>query len=141
MPKYISLDPGDTTGWASFDEKGNSIEYGEVKGRPAITELLSEQHPEVVICEDWITRGHTTFGGDKMNTVRAIGRIEEWCETNNAKLVMQPNTVKPIAYMWAGMKKPKNHAISHGPDAYVHGVYYLQKNGIRKPQQGRAVVE
>lgn len=137
MTKYISIDPGDTSGWATFDEKGDLIQMGSTHSDKDLTDVLDTTKPTLVVCEDWITVGHKTFGGDKMNTARLIGKIEFWCELNGVKMVKQPASVKPIAYLWAGMKKPKNHAVSHEPDAYVHGVYYLQKAGVRKPQQAK----
>lgn len=137
--KYLSLDPGHASGWATFDEKGNGLSVGTVHGKTEVYDLLDEIKPEVVICEDWITKGGKTFGGDKMVTVRIIGAIELWCDQNLVKLHMQPNTVKGIAYKWAGMVPPKNHKLSHETDAYVHGVYFLQKNGVRRPQQGRQI--
>jgi len=137
MSKYLALDPGGTTGYASFNEDGNLEDMGEVFDRDSLRELLGNTGPSLVICEDWKTNPHIRFGNDKMETVRVIGQIEEWCSVNNVSLVLQPNTIKPIAYRWAGKKQSRNKALSHRLDAYVHGVYYLQRNGIRKPQQGR----
>lgn len=134
--RYLAIDPGHATGWAKFDESGDVTGFGTLHGKSEVYKMLDEINPSVVICEEWISAGGKTFGGDRMVTVRIIGAIEMWCEQHDVPLHMQPNTVKPIAYLWSGIKKPKNHSLSHETDAYVHGVYWLQKNGVRKPQQG-----
>lgn len=138
MPRYLALDPGNSTGWATFTEKGDLIEFGTVRKRTEVYELLEKFQPEVLIVEDWITRQGINLGGTKLEVIRVIGAVECWAYFNNATVHLQPNTIKSIGYTWAGMRKPKNHDQSHETDAYVHGVYWLQKNGIRKPQQGKA---
>lgn len=135
---YLALDPGETTGFAIFDEKGNSLEIGEVFSDAELDDLLDRLSPTVVIVEDWVQSPYITMGGNKQLTARTIGSVESWCRRHSAKVVLQPNTIKSIGYKWAGLPKPKVKSLSHRSDAYVHGVYYLQKNGIRYPQQGRA---
>lgn len=136
---YLSLDPGKTTGWASFDAQGNAVRFGQAT-KEELYALLTEQNPKVLIVEDfelfpWKSKD---MPFDQLIAVRVIGAIDYWAWDHKVEVVLQKPNIKTIGYMWAGMEKPKNHAISHGPDAYVHGVYYLQKNKIRKPQQGSA---
>lgn len=138
---YLALDPGHSTGWATFDEKGNAIKYGTVKGRGPVYDLLKDVNPDHIIMEDWITKQGINLGGDKLETVRIIGAVEFYAYIKKIQITLQPNSVKGIAYRWAGIAKPKNHSMSHETDAYVHGVYFLQKAGIRRPQQGAAVNE
>ena len=137
---YLALDPGKTTGWAAFDKAGNGIDYGQVD-REELYGMLVEKRPKLLIVEDfeffpWKSKD---MPFDTLIAVRIIGAIDFYAWDAGVQVVLQKPNVKTIGYMWAGITKPKNHAISHGPDAYVHGVYYLQKNGIRKPQQGAAV--
>lgn len=106
--------------------------------RKGVDTMLNEWCPKVIIMEDWITRQGINLGGDRMEVVRVIGFIEHWAMLHDAEVHFQPNTIKPIGYKWAGIVKPKNHSQSHETDAYVHGVYFLQKRGIRKPQQGKS---
>lgn len=134
---YLALDPGHTTGYAVFDDNGNGVENAEVFDRKGVYDLLDRVKPDVIIMEDWITKQGVALGGDKLETVRVIGAVEYWAYSHGATVVLQPNTVKSIAYRWAGISKPKTKALEHKADAYVHGVYYLQKAGIRYPQQGR----
>ncbi len=134
---YLALDPGETTGFAYFNSEGDSVEIGEVFSDEELDALLDRLSPTVVVVEDWVTNPHVHMGGNKQLTARTIGSVESWTRRHNAKIVLQPNTIKSIGYLWAGIPKPKNKALSHRSDAYVHGIYYLQREGIRYPQQGR----
>lgn len=137
-PYYLALDPGGSTGWCTFDTNGDLITMGTCKTRQQIYDLLKRIKPSTIIMEDWISRDKTPFGGDRMETIRVIGAIEFYCHIRQIPLHEQPNTIKPIGYMWAGIPKAKAKSDSHERDAYIHGVFFLQKAGIRKPQQGAA---
>lgn len=134
---YLALDPGGSTGWATFDQKGDLVSMGTCNNRQQIYDLLKKIKPAVIIMEDWVSREKTPFGGDRMETIRVIGAIEFYCHIRQIPLHEQPNTIKPIGYMWAGISKAKSKRDSHERDAYVHGVYHLQKAGIRRPQQSQ----
>ena len=133
---YLALDPGGTTGFAAFDSEGNSTEIGEVFSDEELDELLDRLSPTVVVVEDWIQNPYASMGNDKQLTARTIGSVESWARRNKAEVVLQPNTIKSIAYKWAGIPKPKNKSLSHRSDAYVHGIYYLVRKCIRIPGQG-----
>ena len=136
---YLALDPGKITGWATFDKEGNAQDYGQVT-KEELYALLVEKRPKLLIVEDfelfpWKSKD---MPFDTLVAVRVIGAIDFYAWDAGISVILQKPSIKTTGYMWAGIQKPKNHAVSHGPDAYVHGVYYLQKNGVRKPQQGRA---
>lgn len=138
-PYYLAVDPGVTIGWATFDQNGSGLTMGQAS-IPQFYEMLRNCKSQVIIVEDYRKNPEhfmrKEHAWSRLETVRVIGAIEFYCFLTGKQCVEQPNTIKPIAYMWAGMKPSKNHKISHEQDAYVHGVYYLQKAGIRKPQQG-----
>lgn len=134
---YLAIDPGKTSGWATFDEAGNGITMGQASTEELI-KLLQETTAKVLITEDyrlfpWKAKEQIW---SKLDTVRLIGMIQLWCYLHNLQLFLQDPNIKSIGYMWAGIPKAKSHKNSHERDAYVHGVYYLQKAGIRRPQQG-----
>ena len=133
---YLALDPGETTGYATFDSEGNSTDIGEVFSDAELDDLLDRLSPLVVVVEDWVQSPYITMGGNKQLTARTIGSVESWARRHSATVVLQPNTIKAIAYRWAGIPKPKNKTLSHRSDAYVHGIHYLVKQGIRVPGQG-----
>lgn len=144
--KYVAFDPGETTGFAQFDPSGDLIRSGKISvaGKP---ERLYQELPlaipgttRVVIIEDYELFAHKAAAQSwsKLETVRYIGAIQYHAHLLKAEVVFQKPNVKPVAYMWAGIEVPKQKIMTHETDAFVHGVYYLQKSGIRKPQQGRA---
>jgi hypothetical protein len=144
---YLALDPGDSTGWATFDLGGSLVKQGTSRnydGREGLYKLLQEWHatcPDLttVICEDYFLypwKGKAQ-SWSPLETTRVIGVIEYWCFLTGRKLVLQPANIKSIGYKYAGMKETTNKIASHAENAYIHGVFFLQKYGIRKPQQGR----
>jgi len=124
---YLALDPGWHTGWALFDANGEKIQSGLFLGIDMFEDFLDHLGPSHIIYEDYIHRPWTPQGGSKHHAAQVIGACKAWAKRNGCKTTEQPNTVKPIAYKWAGLKKK-----SHENDAIAHGIYYLQKNGIRK---------
>lgn len=134
---YVALDPGETTGWATFDFEGNAIGMGQFpqsQQTKRLTDLLSPDL-KAVVCEDYRNFGWKQQKKWSRNqTSKNIGAIQLLCEMRNIPFHLQQPNIKSIGYLWAGMDgPPTNHAISHQYDAYVHGVYWLQSNGIRKP--------
>ncbi len=143
MRTLLAIDPGDTTGLALFNlDTGDGIELKVVKTKDALYEYLSEIRPDKIVCEDfelfpWKSKEQSW---SNFSTVRVIGAIEYYCYLTQTPLTLQKASIKPIAYKWAGMTKASNHAVSHDQDAYVHGVYFLQRMGLRKPQQGKTIM-
>lgn len=134
---YLALDPGKTTGWATFAQDGSGLTMGQVNVMDLI-KMMDNTPARVIITEDYhlFPWKKNEQVWSRLDTVRLIGMIQYWCFKTNRQLILQDPNIKTIAYMWAGLKKAGLHKNSHERDAYVHGVYYLQKQGIRKPQQG-----
>lgn len=137
---YFVCDPGDVSGWAEFAHDGSLLGYGQVDESQFMEFITDRVHSdlELVICEDFTLFQHkamaqTNARSRKMKTSKKIGQMEMTCQLRNVKMVLQPANIKTIGYKWAGLEPPSNHAISHQFDAVAHGVFYLQKNGIRKP--------
>lgn len=134
---YLAIDPGKANGWATFDEQGNGITMGQCNVL-GLLQLLDETTAHTIITEDYRLypwkRDEQIWS--RLDTVRVIGMIQYFCWKNNRNFILQEPNIKSIGYMWAGLQPAKNHKNSHERDAYVHGVYFLQKATIRKPQQG-----
>lgn len=133
---YLAFDPGDTTGWASFDDEGNVIEKGQLN----LEELMDKCREwrsapiKVVIYEDFRIFRHKAqkFAGNKMVVSQTIGIILSMAREAGAKVVSQPSSIKPIAEKWTQVKPRGPHSQSHEIDAYNHGKYYLIGEGICK---------
>ena len=131
---YLALDPGETTGYATFDAEGELITIGQFKQKDQTKELTRLIDPSLtaVICEDYRNFAWKRQKNWSNNqTSKNIGGIEMLCELRSVPLHFQQPNIKSIGYKWAGIEPPKNHAVSHGPDAYVHGVYWLRTHGVR----------
>lgn len=133
--KYLAIDPGETSGWATFDATGTIIEMGQFP-MSEITkqlDLLITSDLELVICEDY--RNYAWKQQKKWSrndTSKIIGKIEIMCDLRGVEIRLEPASNKLIGYKWAGLgQAPTNHSISHQYDAIAHGVYTLQKLGIR----------
>ncbi len=143
-PVYLAVDPGETTGWATFDAKGSILNMGQFKQHEQGKALdnLVRSELKAVICEDYRNHAWTKQKNWSRNqTSKNIGALEMIAELRGVPVHLQSNSVKPIGYKWAGMTEgpPSNHSISHQYDAYAHGVYWLQSNGIRPV--GKAILD
>lgn len=139
---YIAIDPGHTSGWATWDHEGNLQQFGQfnLQELGKLNELIHDNLKHIIV-EDYRNHGWTQQKRWSRNeTSKIIGRIEALAELRGVSLSLQANTVKSIGYKWAGLgEAPSNHAISHQFDAVAHGTYWLQTNGIIPP--GKAIPE
>lgn len=138
--RYLALDPGETTGWALFDEQGEILKYGQFK-QSEQNQWLSDNLTsdlKAVIVEDYKNFGWKQQKRWSRNqTSKNIGAIEMLCELRRVPYFLQPSSDKAIGYKWAGLgQAPSNHAISHQFDAVAHGTYWLRSRGILKPSVG-----
>jgi hypothetical protein len=139
--RYLAIDPGHTTGLAWFKDNGDLDDMAEFKLSHLNTFLDQEVTNQIcmIIVEDYKLYPWKSMAQSwsRLETVRVIGAIDYRAHQCGIPVVYQDPAIKGIGYKWAGKTPAKNHADSHMLDAYVHGVYYLQKNGIRVPQQGK----
>lgn len=139
---YLAIDPGETIGWATFDSNGDGISFGQSRYETFVSDFETLIHSglKCIIVEDYRNHGWQQQKRWSRNiTSKIIGKIETLAELRGVRIVLQPNTVKKLGYMYAGIEVPDNHSISHQTDAYAHGVYWLQTNGIRPV--GKALME
>ena len=131
---YLAIDPGLTSGWATFDDAGIIIEMGQFTMAELMTVLKELIHADLktVIVEDYVNYGwKQQKKWTRNDTSKIIGKIETLCELLSIPIVLQAAMHRPVGYMYAGLVQPKDHSISHQYDAYAHGVFWLQTNGIR----------
>lgn len=133
---FLAIDPGETTGWATFDQHGNLLDLGQIKGFELFSDWLDYEieKPSLIIYEEWVTNPNVPQGGSKQETSQVIGAIRAYARRNGIVVVAQRTSAKPVGYAFAGIKPlPKSrHSESHQYDAFAHGIYYLVKNKITK---------
>lgn len=128
----LSLDPGETTGWAVFKE-GDLFDCGHLRTvegfAEAIFSMVHKWTPNVVVVEDykvygWKTKDHSWSG---LHTPKLIGAIQAVCAINNIPIYMQmAQTAKGFCTndklkKWGMYSSTKKHAM----DAIRHGCYWL----------------
>lgn len=140
--KLLAIDPGDTTGWATWDTvKGNlPLNFGNVKADDLFEWVsLQEGSFDVVVVEDYIPRPPKHGGFDhtyaKINTLRYIGAIQYHCYLNGMKFVLQPPSIKPVGAGWGNIPHNKKTHAPHHLDAMKHGFYYLVRNNVIKKEE------
>lgn len=139
---YLSIDPGKTTGWASFSDSGETLGFGKIKGHDAFLDWLEEtQDVKVVILENYKVgrSGGSQFThsfGD-VPTLQLIGAIRRVASKRHWTVVEQtPNDMyMGLRYLglwerYRGPGRPKRH-VPDEQSALAHGVYYLVKHKIR----------
>lgn len=137
-PAYLALDPGETTGWAKFDEHGEVLSMGQFKQAEQtkwLTENLTSSL-KAVICEEYrIYDQKRQKKWSRNQTSKNEGAIQLLAEMRGVPFFLQPANVKAIGYKYAGLgQAPSNHAISHQYDAVAHGTYWLRGKNILKPR-------
>lgn len=133
----ISVDPGETSGLAYWENDGTFISREALDFEALLEKLLSfEGDLSVIVCEDYRLRQgrQAAQTGSRFVAVQVIGALKLLAKRKNAKMVMQPPTVLTIAAMHSDVKRPSNHAKSHDIDAYNHGYYYFETKGLLEPK-------
>ena len=132
----ISVDPGETTGIAYWENDGTII------SREALTqdEILDKGETlsdvTVIVVEDYRLRQGKQMvqTGSRFVAVQIIGALKAYARRVGAKFVLQPANVLTVAALHSGVKRPSNHSKSHDIDAYNHGYYYFETKGLLQPK-------
>ena len=134
MPTYImSIDPGDTSGWALWSGTMEPLAEGQADLNTMI-DILDQYGPglETIIYEDFIGYKQKVgkMAGSRFVASQVIGAIKAASRRHGIELVRQPAQILGIAAMHSGRKQPSNHKVSHKVDAYNHGYYWGVKEGL-----------
>lgn len=150
----LTIDPGETTGWALWDADWKLLEAGQTPLNEFCTALFWYvagerldagctgagefdwmERVQRIVCEDWAIYPWEAqnLGWDKCRTARGIGRIELIAQVAEIELVLQPAKIKETA-LAAGAEElflSPRHPNRHANDAIMHGVYYRLKHARR----------
>jgi hypothetical protein len=134
--RLLVLDPGETTGWALFED-GKLSTAGQLgtkqEGWIAIHSLFHHIQPNMVVYENYRVYQHKLerHSNSEVYTVRLIGVIEFLCEiihgiphynqmAHEAKGFVSDDKLQKWGYYKPGLK--------HARDAIRHGCYFLLFN-------------
>ncbi len=137
-PSYLALDPGETIGYAVFNQNGQLIDMGQFRFEKFLEEIETIFPSTIEVC---VIEDYKNYAWQKQkkwsrnNTSKVIGKIELFAELRKAKVVLQPASCYGIGAKWGGFEIPQNHDISHQFVAAAHGIYWLQEAGIREVGQ------
>lgn len=134
IPSLLAIDPGVMIGWAFFDDKGEVRALGQVHLNDFAIWLEDQPQPDLIVVEDFRLFKHKALqqSGSRLETSKCIGMIESYCVRYKVKIVLQSSNILPIAEKWTGQKRPSKHEVGHKICAYLHGSYYLIKEGHRE---------
>lgn len=135
LPKEIlAIDPGKATGWARFID-GIMKEFGTLHDEAEIYTWLIAQHPNLFIVEDYKIRdeNHGGFNHQWQSVFPAqvIGAVRFYALIRGIPVVMQQATIKRAAAPMVYGKPYEKKANRHHLDAFLHGAYYIKKNGLK----------
>ena len=106
---YLALDPGETTGWATFNAEGKVLAMGQFKQKDQTKELTDLIHSDLkcVIVEDYrnysFKSGQNQQRWSRNQTSKNIGAIEMLAELRGVPVVLQGANVKTVGYKWSGI--------------------------------------
>lgn len=157
--RIIALDPGGTTGWATYtslrmmnpvtqemeylDEEFTGGQLGPEKHHDELDMLLGMQHVEqfIIVCESFEYRNRGR-AGLVLVSQQYIGVIERFAQERDVPLIMQPASVGKITKksfvrkenlerlgLWV---KGGASVWNHMEDSYGHLLQYMIKNNIRR---------
>lgn len=139
--KFVSWDPGEginkpSIGMTCWSPLGKALRIEQLTRSEliAILEELKNKGVEVFIIEEYRVFPTISHNWSEVATIETIGILIGWALTNDVYIVKQPASKKEIAEKWSGQKSPKKHDISHGPDSWLQGYYYLSEIGIIPPR-------
>lgn len=131
----LVVDPGDTTGVATFDLEGNLIGKDQL-GFTGVMQLLQES-PKLhhIVVEDYRLRAgkQAQQTGSRFQAVQVIGALKYHAFLHNVQFELATVQAKTLGSMYSGVKPPSNHKLSHEVDAYNIGIYWLVANNIIEP--------
>lgn len=130
--RYLSLDPGATTGWAVM-ERGKPLKMGEspLAEFHSFLRAVSEE-VELYVVEDYIIRPASVQGGyshqwNKGEALQVIGAVKYQAFLQGAEVVLQQPSVKPMGAKVSGIPYTPGKSGTHMFDAILHGCYYWYK--------------
>lgn len=134
--KYLGIDPGPDTGWASAQEHGHMTGQGQIILEDLPEFLEGMTHVELCVCEAYIPRARyrKAHYNKPVITAEAIGVVKSWARRYQIRLIMQDPAHLEIGSKMTGMPVPSGraHGETHWIAAWNHLQYWMIRNGLAK---------
>lgn len=130
----LVVDPGDTTGYAFFEEDGQLESKGQADFDTFLGILLAKGYERIVV-EDYRLRAgkQAQQTGSRFQAVQVIGALKLMAKWDSIPFELVNVQAKTLGSMYSGVKPPSDHKKSHEIDAYNIGIYWLVANDIIYP--------
>ena len=135
----LVVDPGDTTGLASFHDNGEEFSRWQADF-DGVLKFLATKAPIAtdlthIIVEDYRLRAgkQAQQTGSRFQAVQVIGALKYHAYLHNIEFELATVQAKTLGSMYSGVKPPSDHKKSHEIDAYNIGIYWLVDNKIIEP--------
>lgn len=135
----LAIDPGGMNGVYWWDDEYKDAGYAQVKLKDLTMWLEAHRpSPDLIVYENYRLWKHKSLqqSGSDMPAPMAIGMIKSYAERNSIPLVDQSPQVLKQAELMSQIKMPSDHSQSHWVSAYLHGFWYLVKQGYRTVDLG-----
>jgi hypothetical protein len=136
---YIGCDPGDPTGLAKVNDRGQVLEVTQVSldGLAVYLEAIPTVAVRGVVSErfkllPFKSRALSARKNNKGEVVQAEGIIKSWCDRHGIRLHWQYATILPMGSRHSGIKMPSDHSLSHGPAAAIHVLEWMYRHDLAK---------
>lgn len=129
----LAIDPGETSGWATFTTDGTFIQRGQL-GFDDMLEMLAVCIPYATfVLETYTHDPGRQKRGSTFKTVQLIGAIKLRALQLGAEVVTVSREAKTMGAIYTGEPQPKDHKLSHEVDAKNIGTFWLVTEGIIDP--------
>lgn len=132
----LSLDPGETTGYAVVEPEGWPKEFPKVHERGVISlwrglrALIERYHPDVIVAEEYRlypNKARTQYH-DRILPARVLGVIQYLAEEYGIPHVFQSASVGKAARLPEEIFE-RVRTLAHERDALCHAIAYLNSKG------------
>jgi len=133
MSRWLTVDPGESTGWSVWEDK-ELVDAGTTPMMEFADDVWNEKFGKIdrIVCEDWriypweAKKGSLNW--DQCRTARLIGVLAFIARLRDHSFILQPAAIKERAIAGGAKElfyRPL-HENRHQNDAIMHGWFFVQ---------------
>jgi len=129
----LAIDPGETSGFARFEDDGAFAYRGQLAFDPMLDALAVVTGVTTFVLETYTHDPGRQKRGSTFKTVQVIGAIKLRARQLGAEVITVGREAKSMGAIYTGEQPPANHKKSHEVDAQNLGTYWLVQQEIIDP--------